>query len=76
MISTIYFWKDKRVHIYQGDNHGDSIRNTEFIACYAIDTNEIANMRYGKYFKTGWKHIPLEEFPKEFRTVLLLLGVT
>lgn len=76
MLSTIYFWKGKRVHIYEGDNHGESIRNTEFIDCYAIDSNEIENMRYGKYLKTGWKHIPLEEFPKEFRTHLFLLGIT
>ena len=77
MISTIYFWKDEQVHTYQGNNTGESIRGTQFTNCYAVDSvNAVADMRYGKYLKTGWKHIPLDEFPKQFRTTLLLLGIT
>ena len=77
MISTIYFWKNKQLHIYQGYSDTDSIRDTQFTNCYAVDSgNAAADMRYGKYLKTGWKHVPLEEFPKAFRTHLLLLGIT
>lgn len=77
MLSTIYFWKNKQLHTYQGDNNGETIRTTKFTNCYAVDSaNAAADLRYGKYLKTGWKHVPLEEFPKAFRTTLLLLGVT
>ena len=77
MITTIYFWKNNQVHIYQGDNDPDSIRDTNFTNCYAVDCGyEITTMRYGKYFKRDWKPVPLEEFPKAFRTHLLLLGIT
>ena len=77
MISTIYFWKDKQLHTYQGDNTGETIRTTKFTNCYAVDSaNAAVDMRYGKYLKTGWKHVPLNEFPKQFRTTLLLLGIT
>ena len=77
MVSTIYFWKDEQLHTYQGYSDTDSIRDTQFMDCYAVDSgNTKVDMRYGKYLKTGWKPVPLEDFPKEFRTVLLLLGIT
>lgn len=78
MISTIYFWKNKQLHTYQGDNNAESIREkTKFTNCYAVDSaNASANMRYGKYTKYGWETVPLEDFPKAFRTTLLLLGIT
>lgn len=77
MLSTIYFWKGKQVHTYEGYNDAESIIETEFCRCFAVDiSNKSADMRYGVYLKTGWKHIPLEEFPKAFRNNLLLLGIT
>ena len=77
MISTIYFWKDEQLHTYQGDSHTEAIRDTQFTNCYAVDSGNTAlDLRYGKYLKTGWKPILLEKFPKEFRTHLLLLGIT
>ena len=77
MISTIYFWKNEQLHTYQGDSHTDYIRDTQFMDCYAVDSsNAAANMRYGNYTRDGWRHIPLGEFPKVFRTHLLLLGIT
>lgn len=77
MLSTIYFWKNKQLHTYQGYSATDSIRDTQFMGCYAVDSsNAAADMRYGKYLKTGWQPIPLEKFPKVFRTHLLLLGIT
>ena len=77
MTSTIYFWKDEQLHTYQGYTDTDSIRATQFMDCYAVDPSyTAANMRYGNYTGDGWRHIPLEEFPKVFRTNLLLLGIT
>ena len=76
MIFTIYFWKNKQLHTYQGYSDTDSIKDTQFTNCYAVDSaNAAVDMRYGKYLKTGWKHVPLNEFPKQFRTTLLLLGI-
>ena len=77
MTSTIYFWKNEQLHTYQGDSDTDSIRYTQFMGCYAVDpSHTAASMRYGNYTWDGWRHIPLEEFPKLFRTNLLLLGIT
>ena len=77
MVSIIYFWKNKQLHIYQGDSDTDSIKDTQFMECYAVDSSKAAaNMRYGNYTWDGWRPIPLEEFPKAFRTHLLLLGIT
>ena len=77
MTSTIYFWKDEQLHTYKGYSDTDSIRDTQFMDCYAVDSgNTKVDMRYGRYTWDGWRHIPLEEFPKVFRTHLLLLGIT
>lgn len=77
MISTIYFWKNEQLHIYKGDNDPDSIRAAKFADCYAVDSGyEKETMRYGKYTEYGWGPVLLEKFPKEFRTNLLLLGIT
>lgn len=77
MIPTIYFWKNEQLHTYQGDSCTDSIRDTQFMGCYAFDSSEAAaTMRYGNYTRDGWRHIPLEEFPKAFRATLLLLGIS
>ena len=77
MVSTIYFWKDEQLHTYKGYSDVGSIKATQFMDCYAVDSgNAAANMRYGNYTWDGWRHTPLEEFPKAFRTRLLLLGIT
>lgn len=77
MLSIIYFWKDKQVQVYEGHNDSLSIRDAGFYHCFAVDSYSVStDMRYGKYFKRGWEHVPLEEFPKAFRTNLLLLGIT
>ena len=77
MIATIYFWKEGTVHKYIGDNNTDTVCETEFIGCFAVDTLCTLSMRYGKYLKSsGWEPIPIEQFPKKFRTHLLLLGIT
>ena len=77
MISTIYFWKNEQLHTYQGASDTGSIKDAQFMECYAVDSaTAFTETRYGKYTRRGWKHIPLDEFPKQFRTTLLLLGIT
>ena len=77
MAPTIYFWKNEQLHTYQGYNDTDSIRATQFMDCYAVDPSyAAASMRYGNYTRDGWRHVPLKDFPKEFCTILLLLGIT
>ena len=99
MAPTIYFWKNEQLHTYQGYNDTDSIRATQFMDCYAVDTsytaaNEVSKAglsdlyavdlttplamgRFGIYnARSAWRHVPLEKFPPEFRTALLLLGIT
>ena len=77
MVSTIYFWKNEQLLIYEGYDDQDSIRVVKFVDCYAVYSGyETDHMRYGVYTKTGWKHVPLDKFPPEFRTALLLLGIT
>lgn len=77
MYEPIYFWKDGQVCKYHGHTDSESIKDTEFLDCFAVDTVCTEEMRYGMYKRrSGWNHIPLEKFPKEFRTHLLLLGVT
>ena len=77
MVSTIYFWKNEQLHTYQGDSGASSIKDTQFMECYAVDSSRAAaNMRYGNYTWDGWRPVPLEDFPKAFRTHLLLLGIT
>lgn len=77
MFSTIYFWKGGTVHKYIGHCNLDTVCEAGFTRCFAVDTDCTLEMRYGKYFKkAGWKHIPIEQFPKKFRIHLLLLGIT
>lgn len=77
MHKPIYFWKDGQVCKYHGFSDADAIRQTEFMRCFAVDTSyDDEALRYGKYLKNGWSAVPLHHFPPEFRTHLLLLGVT
>ena len=76
MTPTIYFWKNEQLHPYQGDSDTGSIKDTQFMECYAVDSSRAyPSTRYGKYKWDGWRHVPLKDFPKEFRTHLLLLGI-
>ena len=77
MFSAVYFWKNKQLHVYEGDNSTQSVKEAGFERCFAVDTfSETPSLRYGKYLKRGWVPIPLEKLPKAFRTNLLLLGIS
>ena len=77
MNKLIYFWKDGELHEYFGRNDPESVHYANFNNCFCLDAScQAENLRYGKYTGAGWRHFPPEQFPKEFRMNLLLLGVT
>lgn len=56
---------------------------TPYMNMYCVDTfNKEDQWRYGLYKynpvldSPQWRHIPFDQFPKDFRAHLLLLGVT
>lgn len=65
-----YFWTGVAVQpMKTGELTADTIG-------WCVDTKYTAAFnRYGKYNSFQWEHIPLEDFPAEFRMHLLLLGV-
>ena len=64
-----YFWDGKVVN---SDRHSEDTREK-----YTVDTEyKLPDQRYGMYTRHGgWRPIPIEIFPPEFRVHLLLLGV-
>jgi hypothetical protein len=79
MDGVMYFWEDGKLIISE---HPDWPAKN---ACFCVDgrypTSE-PEERYGRVKQElgkvhySWVHLPLEQFPKEFRTHLLLLGVS
>lgn len=79
---TCYLWDNGEVQ----EAPCSSWEDIKIIGCldlYCVDTAASAPaMRYGIYASGakdhayGWHHVPLVDFPKEFRLQLLLLGVT
>lgn len=70
----MYYWKDNQVVKEPYDKVGDFP-----LHCYTIDADHgYVKYRYGMWINedSTWKHIPFEEFPAEFRTQLLLLGIS
>ena len=68
-MTPLYYWEGREVKTgHYTTNSYDK---------YAVDTEyEIPNQRYGMYMRHGgWRPIPIEIFPPEFRVHLLLLGV-
>lgn len=49
-----------------------------FKGLFVIDLDfKRPHMRYGNWkTESGWKHVPFDDFPVEFRMALLILGVT
>lgn len=74
-----YYWKDGEVHVINQQLYWNDSKKNGCIECYTLDeyrTNPEA--RYGMFSRLdggGWKSIPFDEFPAEFKTALLLLGV-
>ena len=72
MIDSEYFWKDGELLI--GIDYNLDNRPKE---CFCVDTYyKDGGFRYGMYIDNTWKSVPIEEFPKEFRMHLLLMGIS
>lgn len=71
-----YFWKNKKVFFKEGMVGAGAAREAGFLNVVCVDsTQEEIERRYGVFGVSGWYHVRLNEFPKEFRVHLLLLGV-
>lgn len=69
-----YFWCNNQIVEHLITNVPDTFREL-----FCVDTHYYMNSRsrYGKFLMGGgWTHIPLEDFPPEFRLQLLILGVS
>ena len=78
MIHTAYFWREGQLVEYFGDTSVNKVSKAGLSDLYAVDlTTPLATGRFGIYkARSAWKHVPLDKFPPEFRTALLLLGIT
>jgi hypothetical protein len=86
-MSAVYFWRDGRVkvinrHLTVLDFEQSSM--FKYLYCPCVDTHAIdLEDRYGAFVhadagwmtKVRWDCLPLDSFPPEFRTHLLLLGL-
>jgi hypothetical protein len=72
---TYYFWSGSRV--LGVDTISTAFARDAVVNLLCLDTScSEPTQRYGRLTNHGWQYVPLESFPKEFRTNLLLLGVT
>lgn len=74
---TQYFWVDGQVvisdHLVSLDGIDKRLANAPCVDC----STQLTLGRYGSYNERGsWSPMPPEQFPKEFKTALLILGVT
>lgn len=70
-----YFWYEGKIVTRQGIvPHEDPLRGHP---CVDANVDE-SSVRYGKWVPGGggWRHVPYEDFPNEFKTWLLLEGIS
>lgn len=73
--NIFYVWRNNQVEeVERNLDHVQSIRSL-----YCVDANcEKTVNRYGIFYFSAnkyWMHVPLEDFPVDFRMALLILGV-
>ena len=74
---TIYFWNKNQVTAIDLAHPNWNIEGERFRNLLCVDgraATDDPRMRYGMFTKIGWRPVALENFPKEFRVHLLLLG--
>lgn len=70
------FWKDGKIFPVTFCNSSSVPNDCYGLFCVDPEFSEDnPKMRYGKITPNGWRAIPLELFPTDFRTTLLLLGI-
>ena len=76
-MSACYFWKNGQVLVIPGEVSGLQADWEDCLDLFCVDTNtDELPMRYGQYRDIGWCYVAFCDFPKEFKTHLLLLGVS
>jgi hypothetical protein len=77
MKPTAYFWKDGEVVEFFQLSYMENVREAGLENLFCLDVLEKnPPQRYGYFHPTKcWIPVPLEEFPKEFLTTLMLLGI-
>lgn len=77
-MSTLYFWKNGRVEEVHQRLSAQQARALGWMLYPCVDTFEDEpRWRYGVFMThTNWQYVDPKDFPPEFRTHLLLLGVT
>jgi hypothetical protein len=85
---STYFWRNNQVDIIDRSVMVSDFNEStmfKYLYCPCVDTTAWdQNERYGMFVnegggwiaKTSWENHPIESFPLEFRTHLLLLGVS
>ena len=78
MTPTAYFWREGQLVEYFGDTLVNEVSKAGLSDLYAVDlTTPLPIGKFGIYkARSAWRHVPLDKFPPEFRTALLLLGIT
>ena len=78
MTPTAYFWREGQLVEYFGDASVNKVSKAGLSDLYAVDlTTPLPIGKFGIYkARSAWRHVPLDKFPPEFRTTLLLLGIT
>lgn len=68
-IEPLYFWDgSKIIKVIE-----DDVRPYRNMPC--LDTWGMNDRyRYGTFTLEGWKHLPFEQFPPEFKMALMLIG--
>jgi len=70
-------WTQKSVHYWKDGRVVQDLPDDAHANLHCVDTRfPDPAQRYGMYVDGGWKPILLTDMPKEFRTHLLLLGVS
>lgn len=80
--ALVYLWIPETNSIAEFDSDIVESIPEKFLGNYCVDTHFINSddHRYGmwkrdSFEKVYWEHIPFNEFPSEFKTHLLLLGI-
>ena len=72
-----YLWRNGGLEIIDASLTTKGAGKRQALDLYCVDTYCGESYgRYGIFTEKGWEEIPLESFPPEFRTHLLLMGVT
>lgn len=79
-MNVLYFWNPKEGEVLQVAPQIFEGRKIppKYYGMYCVDADyprSDSSMRYGKFFSYGWAPVELFNFPKEFKTALLLLGI-